>query len=251
MIRGMYAATSGMMTMLTRLQTISNNLANADTTGFREDTLRLTTFPQQLMSRLFDSGGTRQVGVGGGMGLVNENVVVRYDQGTLKSTDSPLDVAVQGTGFFSVQTPQGVRYTRDGSFRRDGAGQLVTSRGDLVLSPQGTPITVPAGDVNILQDGNLLVNDQPVAQIGVFDFVEPAQLKKVGNNLLEDPTGQAQATPAAGSTIHQGYLEGSNVDTARAMSNMMVAQRSYESNARMVQIQDDMLSRAVNDVGRI
>src|SRR6266508_3801054 len=141
MIRGMYSATAGMMTMLSRVQTISNNLANIDTPGFREDTLRLTSFPQQLMARLF-AGGNRVIGSAIN-GIVNESMATRFAQGSLRQTDGQLDLAINGDGFFAVQTTQGVRYTRDGTFRRDGANQLVTSQGDLVLSAAGTPITLP------------------------------------------------------------------------------------------------------------
>ena len=257
MIRGMYAATAGMMTMLSRVQTISNNLANADTNGFKEDTLRVTTFPQQLMARLFSGGGIASIG-GASMGVVNESVSIRLSQASLKSTDSPLDVALQGPGFFSVQTAQGVRYTRDGSFRRDGNNQLVTSQGDLVLSAAGTPITLPLGRVSILADGQVRVAsdaqpdvDQPVGQLGVTEFTQPQQLKKLGSNLFEDPNNLAQPNPGTLSTVHQGFLEGSNVDPARSMSDLMVAQRSYESSFKMVQLQDEMTSRAVSEVGRL
>jgi flagellar basal-body rod protein FlgG len=257
MIRGMYSATAGMITMLSRVQTIANNLANVDTPGYREDTLRLTSFPQMLMARMFNGGAG---GIGGDTalvgqttmgGIVNESMAVRLTQASLRATDNPLDLAIQGAGFFSVQTRDGVRYTRDGSFRRDGANQLVTSQGDLVLGANGTPIALPPGEVVVLPTGQIQVNGQAVGQVGVVEFAEPDQLKKVANNLLEDASGQAQPGPAANSVVQQGYLEGSNVDPTRAMADMMVAQRAYESNARMVQIQDDMTQRAVNDVGRV
>jgi flagellar basal-body rod protein FlgF len=256
MIRGMYSATAGMMTMLSRVQTIANNLANVDTPGYREDTLRLTTFPQMLMSRMF-AGGT--AGGGGGtmpigqsaLGVVNESMSVRLTQAGLRSTDSPLDMAVQGAGFFSVQTRDGIRYTRDGSFRRDANNQLVTSQGDLVLGAGGAPITVPPGLVTVTPTGQIQVDGRPVGQVGLTEFGEPSQLRKAANNLLEDPSGQSQPGPAAASVVQQGYLESSNVDPVRAMADMMVAQRAYESNAKMVQMQDDMTHRAVNDVGRL
>lgn len=259
MIRGMYAATAGMLTMLSRVQTISNNLANVNTPGFREDTLRLSTFPQQLMSRLF-SGDPAQIGMTTS-GIINESVATRFTQGSFKNTGGPLDLALNGDGFFQVQTTQGVRYTRDGSFRRDGNNQLVTAQGDLVLDNNGAPITLPDGDLAILSDGQIRVTplnggtagpvDQVAGQIGVVRFAEPAQLRKIGNNLFEDPLNQAQPGPDAVTTVHQGFLEGSNVDPAQAMSDMMVAQRIYEASARMVQLQDDMTARAVSDVGKL
>jgi flagellar basal-body rod protein FlgF len=264
MIRGMYAATAGMMTMLSRVQTISNNLANVNTPGFREDTLRLTSFPQQLMSRLFAGGGVQNVG---SMinGLVNESVATRFTQGSLRQTEGQLDLAINGQGFFAVQTTQGIRYTRDGSFRRDGNNQLVTSQGDLVLSAQGTPVTVPEGAISVSPEGQIRVTpltingqagpiDQPVAQLGVYTFAEPGQLRKTSGNLFEDPNGLAQpvAQGAAGlSTVHQGFLENSNVDPARAMADMMVAQRSYEASAQLLKLQDDITARAVSDLGRL
>jgi flagellar basal-body rod protein FlgF len=259
----MYSATAGMMTMLSRVQTISNNLANIDTPGFREDTLRLTSFPQQLMARLF-AGGNRVIGSTIN-GIVNESMATHFNQGSLRQTDGQLDLAINGDGFFAVQTTQGVRYTRDGTFRRDGANQLVTSQGDLVLSAAGTPITLPPGAISISAEGQIRVTplttngqtgpvDQPVAQLGVYTFAEPGQLRKTSANQFEDPTGLAQATAqgaAGASTVHQGFLENSNVDPARAMADMMVAQRSYEASAKMLQLQDDMTGRAVSDVGRL
>jgi flagellar basal-body rod protein FlgG len=254
----MYSATAGMMTMLSRVQTIANNMANVDTPGYREDTLRLTTFPQMLMSRMFGSGPGGLGGPGGATpigqtasGIVNESMSVRLTQAGLRPTDNPLDMAVQGPGFFSVQTRDGIRYTRDGSFRRDANNQLVTSQGDLVLGAGGAPITVPPGLVTVTPTGQIQVDGQAVGQVGLTEFGEPTQLKKSANNLLEDPTGLAQAGPSATSVVQQGYLEGSNVDPVRAMADMMVAQRAYESNARMVQLQDDMTHRAVNEVGRL
>jgi flagellar basal-body rod protein FlgF len=261
MIRGHYSATAGMMTMLSRVQTISNNLANVNTPGYREDQLRLTSFPQQLLARL--NGGLLQQLGPAIMGVVNESSATRFTQASFKETDGQLDVAINGDGFFAVQTARGVRYTRDGSFRRDGNNQLVTANGDLVLSAQGTPITLPPGAVVVTPEGQVRVTplttaesgpvDQPVAQLGIYTFAEPGQLRKTGGNLFEDPIGQAQAQPAAGgtSTVHQGFLENSNVDPARAMADLMVAQRSYEASARMVQLQDDMTARAVSDVGRL
>lgn len=251
MIRGMYAATAGMITMMTRAQQISNNIANVNTVGYREDSMRITAFPQLLMNRLFaDQGGEKTVG-----SLVNgtasESTWIRFAQAPLRATDNPLDMAAQGTGLFAVQTADGVRYTRDGGFRRDGQNQLVTTRGDLVLDANLQPIVVPAGLTTVRGNGEILVNDQVAGQVGIFDFAEPQQLVKVGNTLLADTRGLAQPQIAAGTTIRQGYLEQSNVDPARAMTDLMVAQRQFEASARMVQLQDEMTQRAANDLGRI
>ncbi len=250
MIRGSYAATAGMITMLTRAQQISNNIANVNTVGYREDQLRVTAFPQLLMNRLFSERGQPVVG-----SLVNgtasESTWIRFAQAPLRATDNPLDLAVQGTGLFAVQTAQGVRYTRDGGFRRDGQNQLVTTRGDLVLDANLAPISVPTGLVTVRGNGQVLVDDQVAGQVGLFDFVEPQQLVKVGNTLFEDQRGMAQPQAATGTTVRQGYLEQSNVDPARAMTDLMVAQRQYEAAARMVQLQDEMTQRAANDIGRV
>jgi len=250
MIKGMYAATAGMITMLTRAQQISNNIANVNTVGYREDTVRVTSFPQQLMNRVFGASSSPNIGslVNG---TVTESTWIRYAQAPLRATDNPLDMAIQGSGMFAVQTPQGVRYTRDGGFRRDGLNQLVTTRGDLVLDANLQPITLPAGGTTMRANGEILVNDQVVGQVGLFDFVEPQQLVKVGNTQFEDARQLAQPLAAGGTTVRQGYLEQSNVDPARAMTDLMVAQRTYEAAARMVQLQDEMTQRAANDLGRI
>ncbi len=250
MIKGMYAATAGMVTMLTRAQQISNNIANVNTVGYREDTVRVTSFPQQLMNRVF--GGASSPNIGSLVnGTVTESTFIRYAQAPLRATDNPLDMAIQGSGMFAVQTPQGVRYTRDGGFRRDGLNQLVTTRGDLVLDANLQPIALPAGGTTMRANGEILVNDQVVGQVGLFDFAEPQQLVKVGNTQFEDARQLAQPLAAVGTTVRQGYLEQSNVDPARAMTDLMVAQRTYEAAARMVQLQDEMTQRAANDLGRI
>jgi len=256
MIRGVYAAAAGMLAMLTRAQLISNNLANVSTPGYREDTLRLSTFPQQLMARLGAAGGARPIGATS-MGVVNESVVTSFLQASLRATDNPLDVAIQGPGFFTIQTAQGVRYTRDGSFRRDGNNQLVTAQGDLVLGADGAPIVVPPGLITILPDGQIRRTDDvtgqdaPIGQLGITEFAEPAQLRKDGNNLFADPSGFAQPAPATASTVHQGFLEGSNVDPTRAMADLLIAQRSYEASARMISLQDGMTAKAVGEIGRL
>ena len=123
--------------------------------------------------------------------------------------------------------------------------------GDLVLDANLQPITLPAGGTTMRANGEILVNDQVVGQVGLFDFVEPQQLVKVGNTQFEDARQLAQPLAAVGTTVRQGYLEQSNVDPARAMTDLMVAQRTYEAAARMVQLQDEMTQRAANDLGRI
>lgn len=248
MIRGLYSAASGMMTMLSRAQLLSNNLANVDTPGFKEDTLRLKSFRNQFLLRLF-GGAQQRIGVAG-TGILNEGIFTNHDQGQLRESSSPLDIALQGPGFFQVQTAEGIRYTRDGHFRRNAAGQVVTAAAEQVLGADGGPITIGFGELVISREGQVIVDEVEVGQVGLVRFDQPEQLEKVGNNKFVAPP-DVVAQPDTLSLVHQGFLEQSNVDPARAMASMMVAMRSYEANQRLVQAQDEMNRQAANEIGRV
>ncbi len=246
MIRGLYTGASGLRLQMTRLGILGNNLANASTPGYKQDVDAVASFPQLLLSRIRDTG--QSIGlvgpVGTGAGLREETLDLR--QGHLVDTAKPLDLALVGPGFFAVQTPEGVRYTRDGSFSRDSNGQLVTAQGYPVLGETG-PITLPDGDPVVKPDGTIAVNNQPVARLRLLDFPQGTELKKTGDNLL---TADG-ATPATQASVSQFTLEASNFDPVNGMIDLMAASRAYETNQRLLQIQDQTLERAVNDVGRV
>ncbi len=253
MIRGIYSAASALVAGLFRQELISHNLANIDTAGFKELTTGLNEFERLPLARL--PGGTGD-GVPGtvvgksSLGVVTEGAITDYAAGAIRQTHQPFDLAIAGDGFFRIQTPDGERYTRDGRFTRDENGNLVTVDRNLLLGADGQPLVVPQGEAVIQSNGQISVNNQVAGQIGLVNFADPAtELERDGQNLF---TTTATGNPAAATaTVRQGFLETSNVDAVRSMSNMMAVSRAYEAAQRAIQLQDEMTGKAVNEIGRV
>jgi flagellar basal-body rod protein FlgF len=254
MIKGLYAAASAMLAGLTRQNMITHNLANVDTPGFREILLSLDDFMNTNVSSRPDFNATQQpISLGQlGLGVQTSPEITDYQQGALQQTGELLDFAVQGDGFFHVRTPAGDRYTRDGRFTRDTAGNLVTVDGYFVLDNNGQPLTVPEGQIAASGDGTLF-NDagQVVGQLGLASFANPqTELTRDGaqGNLFiaaGAPTGTTTGTVA------QGYLEAANINPAQLMTQMVAVNRAYEAAQRMVQVQDELLGRAISTISRL
>ncbi len=247
MIRGLYTAASAMVTAMRRMEVVTHNVANAQTTGFKQERTATTTFDDQLVYQQTALEG-RPLGQLG-LATVAERPGLDLSQGPLQSTGRSLDLALEGPGFFVVQTDKGTFYTRDGSFTRDGDGNLVTQQGGLVLGDNG-PIQVPDGRLSFGLDGTVLVDDAPFDRLQVVEFGPDAVLERVGDNLLAPQDEGAQPEPAAATAVRQGYVEASNVDITGSMTTMLELQRAYEASQRMIQEQDEMMSRAVNDIAR-
>jgi len=219
---GYYAAFAGLVARTQALDTAASNLANAQTAGYRAER-------EYFRSVLLDPlGGDSQLG-----GTVNNFGVLGGDhldmeQGVLTSTGNALDLAIEGQGFFAVQAPNGVRYTRDGSFHRTRDGQLVTAAGEPVLSSQGRPIPVPPGDVSIGADGALSVAGGTVATVGVFTFPAGTQLTPEGKNRYLPPAN-VKATLATSANVHQGALEAANQDVIQGSLDLIMMQRQAET----------------------
>ena len=254
MMRAMWSAAAGMSVQQTNMDTISNNLANVNTTGFKKSRAEFQDLLYQNVNLAGTSASTSTslpAGIQIGHGARLAAMVREYTTGSLKQTASRFDMAIEGDGFFQVTQPDGTSaYTRDGSFGVDQNGNLVNANGN-ALVPQ---ITVPqdALSVTIAQDGTVSVT-QPgqtaanqIGQITIVNFINPAGLTQLGRNLLQ-PT-QASGDPIEGTpgqtglgTIQQGFLEVSNVDMAEEMVNMIVGQRAYEANSKTIQTVDQML----------
>lgn len=246
MIRGLYTSASGMLAVLRRMEVLTNNLANVETSGYKQERTTSATFDEQLLSRI---AGGRAAPIGpltllGGA----EGPILDLSQGPLLQTGRELDLALQGPGFFAVQTPEGVRYTRDGSFSRDANGLLTTASGAAVLGENG-PLQIPDGPVTVGVDGTLTVSGTVVGRVQLVEFGPDAQLDKVGNNELA-PRDGATGQPAAASTVLQGSIESSNVDLTASLTTALELQRAYEASQRMIQSQDELMQRAANDVAR-
>jgi flagellar basal-body rod protein FlgG len=258
MMRALYTAAAGMIAQQYNMDTISNNLANVDTTGFKGNQARFQDLVYQQVQAPGTPVGASIVPVGQEVGLgvkVSDSEKV-FTQGSLTQTGNPLDVAVQGDGFFQVTMPDGTTaYTRDGSFKEDANGSIVTASG-YFLQPQIT-IAQNAISVSIGTDGSVTAqvpgSNQPqtLGQLQLARFVNPAGLSPVsGGNLYTQTAASGPpivTTPGlnGAGTLQNGYLESSNVQVVNEIVNMIVAQRAYEANSKSIGAADQMLSTAV------
>lgn len=246
MIRGIYTSASGMLAESLRTDVIANNLANVNTTGYKKDIAVNKDFASLLITRIND-GEPAQIG-NLGVGALVDEVTTIHSNGSTRQTGNALDLAIMGKGFFAVATPNGLRYTRNGSFARSAQGELVTSEGYRVQGQNG-PIRLPDGKLTVGADGTVTVDDQQIGQLTFVEFANEKALQKEGNSLFIAPAGQAgqRATGA----IEQGYLEMANVNPVAEMVNLIANYRSYEINGKAVQAHDQLMGKAVNDVGRL
>ena len=227
MERGLYIAASGMLSEMARQDLIANDLANAATPGYKADRTAQRSFDEILLA---SSESGREIGeLGTGVSIAAQ--VTNLAPAGLKDTGEPLDFAVNGEGFFAVNTPEGVRYTRNGSFTQDGQGRLVDQLGNLVVANGG-------GAVNVRPDGTVDPN-----RLALFTVPDA---RKQGDGMF---TG----TPAGNGTgeIRSGALEGSGVDSARAMVDMIASMRAFEAGQRVITTIDSTLEKAANQVGRV
>ena len=257
MMRSLWTAASGMLAQQTNIDIISNNIANVNTSGFKKTRGDFQDLMYQNMRKAGTTTGLdNQVptGINIGNGVRIAATQKLYTQGNFQSTGNMLDMAIEGEGFYQISMPDGtINYTRDGSFKRDSQGLIVTSDG-YPLEPQ---ITIPenATDVSISADGRVAVTipgqtePQEIGQIQSARFVNPAGLENIGKNLLKEtaasgtPVVSAPEADGAGS-IAQKYLEMSNVQIVEEMVNMIVAQRAYETNSKAITTSDSMLEIA-------
>jgi flagellar basal body rod protein FlgG len=251
MIKGLYAAASAMLAGLVRQETLAHNVANLDTPGYKrlevtlDDFRKTLVFPSQAESN--QMGKTGLVGLLG-LGVETAPVAPDFSQGALQHTGQPLDLAIEGAGFFQVKTPEGERYTRDGRFIRDASGQLVTVDGYQILNSSGQPITLPEGELMVLGDGNLMVNGQPAGQLGLAAFKDPAA--ELTRSLPNTFAAAGQPTGEERGFITQGYLETANLDSAEIMTQMVIVARAYEAAQQMVQNQDELIGKTIATLGR-
>lgn len=247
---GYYAAFAGLVARTQALDTAASNLANMQTAGYRAER-------EYFRSVLLDPLGSDPRTGGSQLGsTVNNFGVLGGDhldqaQGTLTATGNPLDLAIEGQGFFAIQTPAGVRYTRDGSFHRTREGQLVASGGEPVLSNRSQPIPVPPGEISIGADGALSVDGGTVATVGVFTFPAGTQLTPEGKNRLVPPA-KVTASTATGAVVHQGALESANEDVIQGSLDLILMQRQAETMQRALTIfHTEFNKTAAEDLPRV
>ncbi|ABK45591.1 flagellar basal body rod protein [Magnetococcus marinus MC-1] len=264
---GVYAAVNGARRTELRLSTLANNLANVNTTGYKEDRLTFESFMTSPGPELHPLPTDDFMGMRGPGDIpfpfsnpssnayrmtypVAFETEVDVQQGALHGTNNPLHVAIEGEGFFVLNGPDGRRYTRDGSFEVNNVGELVSKDGYQVLGPGGEPIVVGDGPVNIAPDGFVTSNGEEVGTIARVKLPSE-QLDKVGQNQYKAPQDLEVPVDAAQAQVHQGFLEGSNSNPIRAMTQMIEAQRAYEMHIKMIQNLDNLDDQAVNRIGRL
>jgi flagellar basal-body rod protein FlgG len=262
MLRALYTAATGMQAQQINIDTIANNIANVNTTGFKQGRAEFQDLLYQNMRPAGTaSSQTTEYPVGLQVGLGTRPVATDriYSQGDFRQTGNPLDLVIEGKGFFQIRMPSGeIAYTRDGSFHMNAEGAVVTAAGD-PLEPQIT-IPVDAQEVVIGSDGTVSVTQsgqaaaQQIGTIQLANFQNPAGLNGIGGNLFLPTAASGTATTATPGEngigrINQGFLEQSNVSVVEEMVNMIVAQRAYEVNSRAVRTADDMLSQ-INNLSR-
>jgi flagellar basal-body rod protein FlgF len=241
MLRGLYTATAGMVSEMSAIDVLTNNLANANTVGFKEDFETLVRQGANPLS--YGEGGLVRA-----TGVLNIQTGVDLTQGSLQQTGNPLDLALQGPGMFGIRNGQGTVYTRNGRFHLSATRQLVSIEGAPVLGKNGQPITLPdpQGQPIVIRDnGSLLIGTRTVGQIGIFSA---AGWQKAGNGGY-NPTGPV--TTASTILVKQGMLEATNLDMTQAMGAIMTAERAYEASVQMQHMQDQIAQQAANDVGKL
>ncbi|MCK5569686.1 MAG: flagellar basal-body rod protein FlgF, partial [Spirochaetes bacterium] len=271
---------SGMIAQMGRIDVLSNNLANVNTPSYKRDTPILKAFPEMLMRRINDDG-VRTIPPGSydlmpvigklGTGVEVNEVYTRFTQGAFKQTQNDFDLALEGEGFFSVQTDEGERYTRNGSFLIDKDGFLVTKDGYKVMGENGL-IQIKKNNFMVDEDGNVFENieysNDPMRLVSmeenewnqtvlldrlkVVNFPKLRYVKKVGESIYRETeySEKAYIIENERPKVRQGFLEASNVNPVIEMVNLIEVHRNYEANQKIIQAHDAALGKVINEVGR-
>lgn len=244
MIKGIYNTAASMVPRVRKQEVIANNMANAETAGYKQDSLFLRVFKNQpevksLKNLSGPSWGVRMI----------DKLFVDHTEGSLEATGRDLDVAIQGDGFFVVETPTGEAYTRNGNFTLSPDGTMVNADGFPVLS-EGGPITLTDEKVTIGTDGVVTLGNTNVSRLRIVGFEDVGELIKTSGTLFTAPVNVIPIAPTT-MNVRQGYLEKSNVNVMREMVDMIDSYRMFETGQKMIQIQDDTLSKAVNELPRV
>ena len=269
MVRALWSGASGMMAQQTNVDTIANNLANVNTVGYKTEQNEFKSLLYQtLQTRTSSANGiNKPVGAQVGLGVRSASITSEFTQGAFQASESSTSFAISGDGFFAVSSNGNTYYTRNGDFHFALGGNnqmyLTDSDGNPVLNTANQPITIPANyiasKVQVDSSGQLMYPDddnnlQPIAgmKIGLFQFQNPSGLEKVGGTMYQVTESSGAALNEATnpnvtkSEIRQGYLESSNVQVADEMVNLIIAQRAYELNSKVINTSDEMLQTANN-----
>tara|TARA_B110001454_G_scaffold219200_1_gene251779 strand:+ start:1186 stop:2001 length:816 start_codon:yes stop_codon:yes gene_type:complete len=267
-VKGIYTALSGAMAQSLQMDTIANNIANVNTPGFKRDT--------QVFNEYLTANEKEQTGMpvpripasiesfydmqGGDKSFVDaKGTFTDHSQGTLKHTGNPLDIAIDGEGFFEIATPDGVKLTRAGNFTMDGNGKLVTKEGHFVLAAGGDGANPESRSITLNGSESLTVNDQGdifngtqlIAKISVVNVADKDGLEKIGNSLYGFKKGHnPEIIGRQNVSVKSGFVEGSNVNVVQEMTDMIKTQRIFESTQKAISAYDSMNDKLVNIVGK-
>ena len=250
MTKGFYQLTSGILSQGRRLDVIGNNMTNLNTAGYKAETYTDRTFQEVLISRVGnkDKSGATVIGEESYI-LAPDQLYVNYSQGIMKDTGLTLDFAIQGDGFFAIQTDNGTEYTRNGSFSLDGEGYLYLPGHGRVLGMDEQPIQLMSDQIQADGNGRIFdTNGGYYGQVGVFTFPDNGQLT-INDSGLFGANGQAAA--AAERPVLWRSVENSNVDMIQEMSRMMSAQRALQSASQVLKLYDGVLTKATTELGRM
>ncbi|MBB3908337.1 flagellar hook-basal body protein [Anoxybacteroides rupiense] len=277
MLRGFYTAAAGMLAEQRRVEMLTNNIANANTPGYKEDEAALRAFPELLLSRVQETttptsdpaSRLHRSPVGSiHTGVYMQELIPNFLQGDVKETGQPTDIALvdgtvpidaqtgmKGALFFVVQNANGdIRYTRNGNFTLDAEGYLTTNEGYYVLDENNQRIRLNGTDFAVAPDGTITENNARVARLNVAFAANPNTVVKEGNGLFRNDNGplpSAVDNPNVTYELKQRFLERSNVDVTRTMTDMLSAYRSFEANQKILQAYDRSMDKAVNEIGRL
>ena len=273
MFKGFYTAAAGMLSQQRQTDLLTNNIANANTPGFKADQGTLKAFPDMLLQRMEseDLPTDRSISVQNKkeIGTINTGVymqetVPNFTQGDLQQTSQSTDIALmeqnmptkEGGLFFVVQSPDNTpQYTRNSNFTLDQEGFLTTSTGAYVLNTNNQPIQLKSENFTVDSQGNVTENNQQVAQIDIAYASDLQTIKKAGNGLYEtlnnQPLPSARNNPGISYQVKQGFVERSNVDAAQSMTDLLTAYRAFEANQKIMQAYDRSMDKAANEIGRV
>ena len=264
MVRGLYTAWTGLRNEEKRMDVVTNNMANADTTGYKKVDVTSQSFDRQLAVKIDDPtiGPNIKQGIGVNLGVKIGETYYDMSQGNFRQTEDQYNLALSGSGFFTISTTDKsgtttTRYTRDGDFTVTRDGYLVTKDGDYVLNQAGAQNTDPNARIRLNPNakitidelGNIYQNDQLVTRIGVVDFDDYNYISKYGENLYDLVDG-GQIT-ASDAKVQQGCIEGSNVNVVDEMVKMITISRAYQAGQKVINTVDETLDKTVNQVGKV
>ncbi len=250
MIRGLYTSAMGMIVQQKRQENVSNNLGNIETNGFKKQELIAKAFDQvAVKNRANVSNQLSSIG-DIHLGVMVDDLYTDFEQGILEETSNPLDFAIQGEGFFTIELPNGeLAYTRDGSFKINENGQLTTKQGYLVLDNNLQSIPLENEEIQVDGNGTITLPNGQTTILKIVNFPDGQALHRLGENMYT--MEGRQVVGANGYSIKQGFMEKSNVNPLEELVKMIEITRSFESNQKVVQSIDETLGKAVNEVGRL